>query len=112
MGDIFLNFCYFKCIYKCILGEIYKYFFSLAGDEDVKYFMEEWYLLRYLRLKKFDVDETYEMIKHYYKQKKERPEVFCIADNMEQILIRHSAFYLPYRDEQGRVVVICNLCNS
>lgn len=81
-------------------------FLYFVEDEDVNFFTDEWYLLRYLRFRKYDVDETYSTMKHFYRKKLKHPEVFKVPSNAEQLMNYHAFYYLPYADEEGRIVIV------
>lgn len=101
----------FKLYFFIILIYAFNISFHFVGDKSTKFFMENWYLLRYLRFKSFDVEKTSEMMKYYYKQRKKHPEAFSVPVNMEWMLTYQGFYYLPYTDEQGRIIVVCDYCN-
>lgn len=66
------------------------------------------FLLRFLRAKKFDLNNSFKMIKKYFKMKGESPDLFKVSpiNEMYDILSMQIQQILPLRDANGRVIFI------
>lgn len=83
----------------------------LNKHKDVKYCTADNYLLRYLRHCKFDCGKAYSMIRNFYSTRMKRPDIFSIPSNIESLLNQRIVSYLPYRDEDGSILVWVNYGN-
>lgn len=66
------------------------------------------FLLRFLRAKKFDVNNSFKMVKKYFKMKNESSDLFKVSPikEMNDILLMQIQQVLPLRDNNGSVVYI------
>jgi len=84
---------------------------KLARDKDVNYRTDTPFLLRYLRVRKYDSARAYQSIKDSYTFKNKFPENLYIPPNIQKLLDLNIVRYLPYTDEYGRVIFYVALEN-
>lgn len=76
-------------------------------ESGMKFRTDDDYLLRFLRCGKFKHEAAYEKIRFICKNRKQYPEVFCnLPSNFEELLNRNMFIYLPYRDEEGSIILV------
>ncbi|XP_070539581.1 alpha-tocopherol transfer protein-like [Ptychodera flava] len=78
---------------------------------DINFRLDDAFLLRFLRNKKFDVDRTLKALIHYYKVRRDYREIF---DNYKPSAVRDTLnfqhdFICPSRDKEGRVVFVTRI---
>lgn len=68
------------------------------------------FLLKFLRHRKFDVDDAYKMLERYYSNRENKPEIFrnLTRKNVKKTLEQGIVGVLPQRDAKGRVIVMFN----
>lgn len=68
------------------------------------------FLLKFLRHRKFDVDDAYKLLVSYYTNREKTPEVFrnLTRKNVKKTLEQGIVGVLPQRDRYGRVIVLFN----
>ena len=68
------------------------------------------FLLKFLRHRKFDVEESYKLLERYYANRESKPEIFrnLTRKNVKKTLEQGIVGVLPQRDTKGRVVILFN----
>ncbi|GFY63778.1 alpha-tocopherol transfer protein-like [Trichonephila inaurata madagascariensis] len=68
--------------------------------------MDDMYLIRFLRCRKYDCERTFKTIRDHYKFRKQHPYIFPLPSGIE-LAIRSCIFnFLPHRDHKGRAVYV------
>ena len=94
-------------MHRFLFDILYRYI-SFTGDSNVKYRQDDAYLLRYLRVRKYDVKKAYNNIRMFYEQRKKYPEFFTIPEDLKSIQKLNWYTILPYADEEGRPITLLN----
>lgn len=68
------------------------------------------FLLKFLRHRKFDVDDAYKLLENYYTNRESKPEIFrnLTRKNVKKTLEQGIVCVMPQRDTKGRVIVVFN----
>lgn len=68
------------------------------------------FLLKFLRHRKFDVDDAYKLLERYYTNRESKPEIFrnLTRKNIKKTLEQGIVGVLQSRDSKGRVLMIFN----
>lgn len=68
------------------------------------------FLLKFLRHRKFDVDDAYKLLENYYSNRESKPDIFrnLTRKNVRKTLEQGIVCVLPQRDSKGRVIVLFN----
>lgn len=68
------------------------------------------FLLKFLRHRKFDVEDAYRLLERYYANRESKPEIFrnLTRKNVKKTLEQGILGVLPQRDQFGRVVLVFN----
>ena len=68
------------------------------------------FLLKFLRHRKFDVDDAYKLLDSYYTNRESKPEIFrnLTRKNVKKTLEQGIVGVLPQRDAKGRAIIIFN----
>lgn len=71
------------------------------------------FLLKFLRHRKFDVDDAYKLLERYYTNRESKPEIFrnLTRKNIKKTLEQGIVGVLQSRDSKGRVLIIFNFKN-
>ncbi|KAG8192974.1 hypothetical protein JTE90_028096 [Oedothorax gibbosus] len=80
----------------------------LKEDKKLKCSSDDEYLIQFLRARKYDVKKAFALLQNKYKVKKSYSEVYddCDFDEVLKVYTTGAACCLPYRDEDGCVVVV------
>uniref|UniRef100_H2YUG2 CRAL-TRIO domain-containing protein n=1 Tax=Ciona savignyi TaxID=51511 RepID=H2YUG2_CIOSA len=73
--------------------------------------VDDGFLLRFLRTRKFNVEKAFDLIKAYNKYHKKYPDVVgpVSEEEVRQRIHQAQPGVLPYRDHEGRVVLLFNI---
>lgn len=83
----------------------------LSEEEDFLPRTDDIYLLRFLRVRKFDLERAYKLMRDHYKFRSKYPDVFPSPSNIEKILRANIFNYLPHRDHMGRAIFLVKMGN-
>ncbi|GIY21271.1 retinaldehyde-binding protein 1 [Caerostris darwini] len=82
----------------------------ILAEKKLKCPMEDEYLIQFLRARKFDVKKAFNLLQNNCQIKKSYPELCDInLDEIRKTIANDNAFCLPYRDEEGCVVLVLQL---
>lgn len=86
---------------------------KLLMDKKFKFRNDDFYLLRFLRIRKFNCNKSYESMKKVYHMREQKPIFFTFPSNLKHMLDRNFLSILPYTDEEGRAILWWQpgLCN-
>ncbi|XP_070539743.1 alpha-tocopherol transfer protein-like [Ptychodera flava] len=75
---------------------------------DINFRLDDAFLLRFLRNKKFDVDRAFKMLIHYYKVRKDFPDMFdnYVPSSVKKIFELNTQMVCPGTDKEGRVILV------
>ncbi|CAL1275145.1 unnamed protein product [Larinioides sclopetarius] len=68
--------------------------------------LDDEFLLRFLRCRKFDSKKAFKMLREHYRFRKMNPGIFMSPTAIEEALRRCIFNFLPHRDHKGRVVFL------
>ncbi|GFU44123.1 alpha-tocopherol transfer protein-like, partial [Nephila pilipes] len=81
----------------------------LAEQEEFISRVDDLYLIRFLRCRKFDCERAFKAIRDHYKFKKLHPNIFPLPSGIE-LAVRACIFnFLPHRDQKGRAIYVVKL---
>ncbi|XP_059622713.1 retinaldehyde-binding protein 1-like [Phlebotomus argentipes] len=81
----------------------------IKGEEDLDIpYDNRPFMVKFLRARKFDVDEAFTLMKNYFKFKSEFPELFkdVVPSKVAYILAMNAAFMSPVKDQHGHTVLM------
>ncbi|KFM58761.1 Alpha-tocopherol transfer protein-like protein, partial [Stegodyphus mimosarum] len=83
----------------------------IENDPDFHPFMDDKFLLMFLRCKKHDVKQAFKTLRNYYLFKKKYSGIYLdfLPSEVKRILEMNCYTTLPLRDRDGRNVAICRL---
>ena len=66
------------------------------------------FLLKFLRHRKFDVDDAYKLLEEFYTNRESKPDIFrnLTRKNVKKTLEQGIVGVLPQRDNKGRVMIL------
>lgn len=75
---------------------------------DIKFRLDDAFLIRFLRVRKFDVKRAFKNLVHYYEVKSSYKEIFkdFVPSSVRQPLEDEIHLLLPQRDKEGRQIVV------
>ncbi|VVC28817.1 Cellular retinaldehyde binding/alpha-tocopherol transport,CRAL/TRIO, N-terminal domain,CRAL-TRIO lipid [Cinara cedri] len=85
----------------------------VKGDTLLKSRMDDAFLLKFLRARKYNVNKAFKLIQNYYEVKERSPALFDLTGPTKSKVLLESGtiFMLPYRDQQGREIYVFRLKN-
>ena len=83
-------------------------FLLFTGDSKVKYRQDDAYLLRFLRVRKYDIKKAHQNVKLFFELRKKHPEFFNIPHDLKSLQQLNWYTILPYTDEEGRIIFLLN----
>lgn len=75
-----------------------------VSDDKINYRTDDEYLLRFLRVRKFNADKAFKTIQDFYSVRRKHSDVFDLPPNLESLLNMNFFVRLPYVDEDGRIL--------
>ncbi|KFM80786.1 Alpha-tocopherol transfer protein-like protein, partial [Stegodyphus mimosarum] len=81
----------------------------IANEPDFHPYMDDKFLLMFLRHKKHDVKKTFKTLRNYYHFKEKYSRIFTdfLPSEGKEVMDMNCYSLLPYRDSQGRTIVVC-----
>ncbi|GIX86107.1 clavesin-2 [Caerostris darwini] len=83
----------------------------LAKEKDLIPRTDDEFLLRFLRVRKFNDERAANLVKDHYRYRIKHPRLFRRPKDMEPILRCNMFNYLAHRDAQGRAIFIMKIAN-
>lgn len=83
----------------------------LKGEKKLTCPTDDAYLLQYLRARKFNVKKAFQLMQNYHQVKKSYSDIYDTFDSeiLNKARASKAAYCLPYRDEDGCVVLVMKL---
>ncbi|CAH1733130.1 unnamed protein product [Aphis gossypii] len=80
----------------------------IKGDILLKSRMDDAFMLKFLRARKFKVNKAFKLIQNYFEAKEKNPKLFdlTIPSNYIFFLECGAVFMLPHRDQHGREIYV------
>ncbi|GIY21268.1 alpha-tocopherol transfer protein [Caerostris darwini] len=84
----------------------------IHAEKKLKCPMEDEYLTQFLRARKYDVKKAFNLLQNKYQTKKSYSDMYddVNLDEIRKIASAGPAYCLPYRDEEGCVVLVLQVC--
>lgn len=79
-------------------------FFYFSEDSNIKYRQDDFYLLRFLRVRKYDVQKAYYHVKHFFEVRRKHSDYFVLPRELKSGLELKFITFLPYTDEEGAIL--------
>ena len=83
--------------------------FSFPEETDFLPRTDDIYLLRFLRVRKFDLERAYKLLRDHYKFRAKNPDCFPAPSTIEKVLKANIFNYLPHRDHLGRAIFLVKM---
>ncbi|XP_065306376.1 alpha-tocopherol transfer protein-like isoform X2 [Dermacentor albipictus] len=83
----------------------------LQGETSLHSRMDDEFLLRFLRTKKFKVEVAYRTIRNYYRHRRESPEIFqgLRPSKLRHVYHANGQMRLPHKDPEGRPIFVLRI---
>ncbi|XP_060847011.1 clavesin-2-like [Rhopalosiphum padi] len=80
----------------------------IKGDILLKSRMDDAFMLKFLRARKFQVNKAFKLVQNYFEAKEKNPKLFNLTVPSNYILFLESGtvFMLPHRDQHGREIYV------
>lgn len=83
----------------------------LQGETSLHSRMDDEFLLRFLRTKKFKVEVAFRTIRNYYRHRRESPEIFqgLRPSKLRHVYQANGQMRLPHKDPEGRPIFVLRI---